>query len=172
VTGNTASRTRVVIVGGGVASAAAVAALRADGFDGAVTLVSAEETAPYERPPLSKEYLVGDAADVTVVQDEAWYASHDTDLLLGTRATGLDLAARRVFLDDGGAAPLGFNALLLATGVRPRRIPAFECDGVCYLRTAADAADLRDRIRAAEHVAVLGGGFIGCEVAASAIRLG
>jgi 3-phenylpropionate/trans-cinnamate dioxygenase ferredoxin reductase subunit len=172
VTGNTASRTRVVIVGGGVASAAAVAALRADGFDGAVTLVSAEETAPYERPPLSKEYLVGDAADVTVVQDEAWYASHDTDLLLGTRATGLDLAARRVFLDDGGAAPLGFDALLLATGVRPRRIPAFECDGVCYLRTAADAADLRDRIRAAEHVAVLGGGFIGCEVAASAIRLG
>jgi 3-phenylpropionate/trans-cinnamate dioxygenase ferredoxin reductase subunit len=165
------SSTRVVIVGGGVASAAAVAALRADGFDGAITLVCAEETAPYERPPLSKGYLVGDAADVKVVQDEAWYASHDADLLLGTRATGLDLAARRVFL-DGGTVPLGFDALLLATGVRPRRIPAFECDGVCYLRTAADAADLRDRIRAAEHVAVLGGGFIGCEVAASAIRLG
>jgi len=85
---------------------------------------------------------------------------------------GLDLAARRVFLDDGGAAPLGYDTLLLATGVRPRRIPAFECDGVCYLRSAADAADLRDRIRAARHVAVLGGGFIGCEVAAAAIRLG
>jgi 3-phenylpropionate/trans-cinnamate dioxygenase ferredoxin reductase subunit len=165
------SRPRVTIVGGGVASAAAVTALRADGFDGGITLVCAEETAPYERPPLSKEYLLGEAADVTVVHDEAWYASHDVDLLLGTRATGLDLAARRVFL-DGGAVPLGYDTLLLATGVRPRRIPAFECAGVCYLRTAADAADLRDRIRAAEHVAVLGGGFIGCEVAAAAIRLG
>jgi 3-phenylpropionate/trans-cinnamate dioxygenase ferredoxin reductase subunit len=166
------SPNRVTIVGGGVASAAAVTALRADGFNGGITLVSAEETVPYERPPLSKEYLLGAIADVTVVRDEAWYASHDVDLLLGTRATGLDLAARRVFLDDGGAAPLGYDTLLLATGVRPRRIPAFECDGVCYLRSAADAADLRDRIRAARHVAVLGGGFIGCEVAAAAIRLG
>jgi 3-phenylpropionate/trans-cinnamate dioxygenase ferredoxin reductase subunit len=165
------SGTRVTIVGGGVASAAAIAALRGDGFDGGITLVSAEETVPYERPPLSKEYLLGDTADVTVVHDEAWYASHDVDLLLGTRATGLDLAARRVFL-DGGTAPLGYDTLLLATGVRPRRIPGFECDGVCYLRTSADAADLRDRIRAAEHVAVLGGGFIGCEVAAAAIRRG
>jgi 3-phenylpropionate/trans-cinnamate dioxygenase ferredoxin reductase subunit len=165
------SGTRVTIVGGGVASAAAIAALRGDGFDGGITLVSAEETVPYERPPLSKEYLLGEAADVTVVHDEAWYAGHDVDLLLGTRATGLDLAARRVFL-DGGTAPLGYDTLLLATGVRPRRIPGFECDGVCYLRTSADAADLRDRIRAAEHVAVLGGGFIGCEVAAAAIRRG
>jgi 3-phenylpropionate/trans-cinnamate dioxygenase ferredoxin reductase component len=165
------SGTRVTIVGGGVASAAAIAALRGDGFDGGITLVSAEETVPYERPPLSKEYLLGDTADVTVVHDEAWYASHDVDLLLGTRATGLDLAARRVFL-DGGTAPLSYDTLLLATGVRPRRIPGFECDGVCYLRTSADAADLRDRIRAAEHVAVLGGGFIGCEVAAAAIRQG
>lgn len=165
------SGTRVTIVGGGVASAAAIAALRGDGFDGGITLVSAEETVPYERPPLSKEYLLGDTADVTVVHDEAWYASRDVDLLLGTRATGLDLAARRVFL-DGGTAPLGYDTLLLATGVRPRRIPGFECDGVCYLRTSADAADLRDRIRAAEHVAVLGGGFIGCEVAAAAIRRG
>jgi 3-phenylpropionate/trans-cinnamate dioxygenase ferredoxin reductase subunit len=165
------SGTRVTIVGGGVASAAAIAALRGDGFDGGITLVSAEETVPYERPPLSKEYLLGDTADVTVVHDEAWYASRDVDLLLGTRATGLDLAARRVFL-DGGTAPLGYDTLLLATGVRPRRIPGFECDGVCYLRTSADAAGLRDRIRAAEHVAVLGGGFIGCEVAAAAIRQG
>lgn len=165
------SGTRVTIVGGGVASAAAIAALRGDGFDGGITLISAEETVPYERPPLSKEYLLGDTAGVTVVHDEAWYASHDVDLLLGTRATGLDLAARQVFL-DGGTAPLGYNTLLLATGVRPRRIPGFECDGVCYLRTSADAADLRDRIRAAEHVAVLGGGFIGCEVAAAAIRRG
>jgi hypothetical protein len=99
------SGTRVTIVGGGVASAAAIAALRADGFDGGITLVSTEETVPYERPPLSKEYLLGDAADVAVVHDETWYASHDVDLLLGTRATGLDLAARRVFLDDGGAVP-------------------------------------------------------------------
>jgi 3-phenylpropionate/trans-cinnamate dioxygenase ferredoxin reductase component len=166
------SRTRVTIVGGGVASAAAIAALRAGGFDGGITLVSAEATAPYERPPLSKEYLLGGTADVAVIHDEAWYASNDVDLLLGTRATGLDLAARRVLLDDGGAVPLGYDTLLLATGARPRRIPAFEFDGVCYLRSAADAADLRDRIRAAEHVAVLGGGFIGCEVAAAAITLG
>jgi 3-phenylpropionate/trans-cinnamate dioxygenase ferredoxin reductase subunit len=166
------SPARVTIVGGGVASAAAITALRADGFDGGITLVSAEDTVPYERPPLSKEFLLGGAADVTVVHDEAWYASHDVNLLLGTRATGLDLAERRVLLDDGGAAPLGYDTLLLATGVRPRRIPGFECDGVCYLRTAADAARLRDRIEAAEHVAVLGGGFIGCEVAAAAIQRG
>jgi 3-phenylpropionate/trans-cinnamate dioxygenase ferredoxin reductase subunit len=166
------SPARIAIVGGGVASAAAIAALRADGFDGGITLVSADETVPYERPPLSKEYLLGAAADVTVVRDEAWYAGNDVDLLLGTRATGLDLAARRVFLNDGRTAPLGYDTLLLATGVRARRFPAFECDGVCYLRTAADAAELRERIRAAEHVAVLGGGFIGCEVAATAIQLG
>jgi 3-phenylpropionate/trans-cinnamate dioxygenase ferredoxin reductase component len=100
------SPTRVTIVGGGVASAAAVTALRADGFNGGITLVSAEETVPYERPPLSKEYLLGAVADVTVVRDEAWYARHDVDVLVigvGT-VPNAELAAAAGLPTDGGIA--------------------------------------------------------------------
>jgi 3-phenylpropionate/trans-cinnamate dioxygenase ferredoxin reductase subunit len=165
----TLRKLRIVVIGGGVASAAAVAELRKQGFDGDITLVSAEGTVPYERPPLSKEFLLGTPGPVPA-RDAAWYARESVELLLGSRATRLDLAARTVTLSGG--AVLGYDQLLLATGVRPRVLPGVEGDGVCYLRTAGDAAALRDRITAAGHVAVLGGGFIGCEVAAAAIRLG
>ena len=161
---------RIVVIGGGVASATAVAGLRAEGFDGRITLVSAENTVPYELPPLSKEFLRGVSAGGTAVQDAAWYTGQQIELLLGVHGTRLDLAARTVALSDGSA--IGYDQLLLATGVRPRVLPGLAEDGVCYLRTVADAAALRDRIDAAGHVAVLGGGFIGCEVAASAIQLG
>jgi len=163
------STSRIVVIGGGVAGAAAVAELRKEGFEGELTLVSAEDTVPYERPPLSKEFLVGDPGD-GAVKDPAWYQQQSVGLRLGLRATGLDLAGRTVTLSDGSA--LGYDQILLATGVRPRLLPGVEGDGVCYLRTIADATELRDRIHAAGHVAVLGGGFIGCEVAAAAIRLG
>jgi 3-phenylpropionate/trans-cinnamate dioxygenase ferredoxin reductase subunit len=171
---------RVVIVGGGAASAAAVAGLRSGGFDGAITLVCAETTVPYERPPLSKEFLLGSVTGTVPIRDEAWYDAQDVRLLPGTRATALDLTARTVTLDDasggttsgGASAPLRYDGLLLATGVRPRRLPGFDGDAVCYLRTIGDATALREKIRAAGHVAVLGGGFIGCEVAAAAVRLG
>jgi len=161
---------RIVVVGGGVASATAITGLRAAGFDGRITLVSAENTVPYERPPLSKEFLRGADGGGTTVPDAAWYAEQQIELRLGVRADRLDLAARTVALSDGSA--IGYDQLLLATGVRPRVLPGLAGDGVCYLRTVSDAAALRDRIGAAGHVAVLGGGFIGCEVAASAIQLG
>ena len=158
-----------MVIGGGAGSAAAVAELRKQGFDGSLTLVSAENTVPSERPPLSKGFLLGTSGQVPV-KDAAWYEQASVELILGSRATRLDLAARTVTL-SGGAA-LGYDQLLLATGVRPRVLPGLDGDGVCYLRTSEDAAALRDRMTAAGHVAVLGGGFIGCEVAAAAIRLG
>ena len=158
-----------MVIGGGAGSAAAVAELRKQGFDGSLTLVSAENTVPYERPPLSKGFLLGTSGQVPV-KDAAWYEQASVELILGSRATRLDLAARTVTLSGG--AVLGYDQLLLATGVRPRVLPGLDGDGVCYLRTSEDAAALRDRMTAAGHVAVLGGGFIGCEVAAAAIRLG
>ena len=162
-------RSRIVVIGGGAGSAAAVAELRKQGYDGSLTLVSAENTVPYERPPLSKGFLLGTSGQVPV-KDAAWYEQASVELILGSRATRLDLAARTVTLSGG--AVLGYDQLLLATGVRPRVLPGLDGDGVCYLRTGEDAATLRDRMTAAGHVAVLGGGFIGCEVAAAAIRLG
>ena len=158
-----------MVIGGGASSAAAVAELRKQGFDGSLTLVSAENTVPYERPPLSKGFLLGTSGQVPV-KDAVWYEQASVELILGSRATRLDLAARTVTLSGG--AVLGYDQLLLATGVRPRVLPGLDGDGVCYLRTGEDAATLRDRMTAAGHVAVLGGGFIGCEVAAAAIRLG
>ena len=158
-----------MVIGGGASSAAAVAELRKQGFDGSLTLVSAENMVPYERPPLSKGFLLGTSGQVPV-KDAAWYEQASVELILGSRATRLDLAARTVTLSGG--AVLGYDQLLLATGVRPRVLPGLDGDGVCYLRTGEDAAALRDRMTAARHIAVLGGGFIGCEVAAAAIRLG
>ena len=163
------SRPRIVAVGGGVASAAALAQLRSEGFDGDLTLISAEDTVPYERPPLSKDFLLGRSGSVPV-KDPAWYEQQSVELLLGMRATRLDLAARTVTRSDGSV--VGCDQLLLATGVRPRLLPGVDGDAVCYLRTVQDATELRDRIEAAGHVAVLGGGFIGCEVASAAIQLG
>ena len=158
-----------MVIGGRASSAAAVAELRKQGFDGSLTLVSAENMVPYERPPLSKGFLLGTSGQVPV-KDAAWYEQASVELILGSRATRLDLAARTVTLSGG--AVLGYDQLLLATGVRPRILPGLDGDGVCYLRTGEDAAALRDRMTAARHIAVLGGGFIGCEVAAAAIRLG
>jgi 3-phenylpropionate/trans-cinnamate dioxygenase ferredoxin reductase subunit len=163
------STPRIVVVGGGAGSAAAVAGLRQEGFDGEITLISAEDTVPYERPPLSKDYLMGRSGSVPV-KDPAWYEQQSVELLLGRRATRLDLAGSTVALSDGSV--IGYDQLLLATGVRPRVLPGIDGDGVCYLRTVRDAAELRDRIGAAGHVAVLGGGFIGCEVASAAMQLG
>jgi 3-phenylpropionate/trans-cinnamate dioxygenase ferredoxin reductase subunit len=163
------STPRIVVVGGGAGSAAAVAGLRQEGFDGEITLISAEDTVPYERPPLSKDYLMGRSGSVPV-KDPAWYEQQSVELLLGRRATRLDLAGSTVALSDGPV--IGYDQLLLATGVRPRVLPGIDGDGVCYLRTVRDAAELRDRIGAAGHVAVLGGGFIGCEVASAAMQLG
>jgi 3-phenylpropionate/trans-cinnamate dioxygenase ferredoxin reductase subunit len=160
----------MVVVGGGVAGASAVAELRRAGFGGAVTLICAEDVLPYERPPLSKEFLLDASTGAGAVAEPGWYVQQSIDVLLGTRATELDPAAKTLTLSDGST--LDYDGLLLATGVRPRTLSGIEGESVCYLRTIEDAFRLREQINAGQHVAVLGGGFIGCEVAAAALRLG
>lgn len=159
---------RYVLVGGGVAAAATAAALRRRGFDGEIVLVSDEPEAPYERPPLSKAVLAG--GDVVPARKAEWYADNGVELRLGTRATGVRTDTRVVRLADG--EDLRYDALVLATGVRARRLAGFEGERIHYLRTAADARALRAELAAAERVVVLGAGFVGCEVAASAVGLG
>lgn len=159
-----------VVVGGGLAGAKAVESLRTEGFDGQVVLVAAEDEYPYDRPPLSKEILKGTKeAEAARVHPPHWYADEQVDLRMGTRATALDPAGRRVQLDGGEW--LGYDAILLATGSQPRRLTL---DGAAdlplhYLRTLADATRLRaDLAGGRRRVLVVGAGWIGLEVAAAA----
>src|SRR3954471_11425651 len=158
-----------VVAGAGLAGARAVETLREEGFEGRLVLVGDEPDRPYERPPLSKEYLRGDAARETIyVHAEDFYAQHDVELRLGRRAVELDVRERQLVLDDGERAH--YDRLLLATGAEPRRlaIPGADRDGVLYLRSVADCDVLRERLDHGGSVVVVGGGWIGCEVAASA----
>jgi 3-phenylpropionate/trans-cinnamate dioxygenase ferredoxin reductase component len=162
-----------VIVGGGLAGAKAAETLRAEGFDGRVVLVAAEPELPYERPPLSKSYLAGDStlADAQV-HDADFYSAHDVELVVGRRAARLDPATHRVRLSDG--RELGYDRLLIATGAVPRRPPIAGADGdaVHVLRSVADADALRKALAGGGRLAVIGAGWIGCEVAATARGLG
>ncbi|MDN5859917.1 MAG: FAD-dependent oxidoreductase, partial [Pseudonocardia sp.] len=162
---------RFVLVGGGVATAATATGLRDAGFDGEIVLVAGELRLPYERPPLSKEYLAGTftLADFQA-NEESWYADNAVELVLGTRATGLDLAGRRVSLSDGRA--LTYDALVLGTGMRARTLPGFDGERVHVLRSLADSERLGERLAPGRHLAILGAGFIGCEVAAVAAARG
>jgi 3-phenylpropionate/trans-cinnamate dioxygenase ferredoxin reductase subunit len=158
-----------IIAGAGLAGAKAAETLREEGFDGRLVLIGAERERPYERPPLSKDYLRGDVARETIyVHPESFYAAHDVELRLGRRAVELDLGERELVLDDGEW--LGYDRLLLATGAEPRRlaIPGSELDGVLYLRSVADCDALRERLDRGGSVVVVGAGWIGSEVAASA----
>jgi NADPH-dependent 2,4-dienoyl-CoA reductase/sulfur reductase-like enzyme len=159
-----------VVVGGGLAGAKAAETLRAEGFDGPVVLVAQEPEQPYERPPLSKGYLLGSAERESArVHDESWYADHDVDLRIGVEVTALDPAGRRLTLATG--EELRYGAVLLATGASARRlpVPGAELDGVRYLRTAADADRLKaDLAGGGRNVVVVGAGWIGLEVAAAA----
>lgn len=158
-----------VIIGGGLAAAKTAEALREGGFDGAIALVAAEHHLPYERPPLSKEYLAGYADRSSFVpHDSDWYARHHIDLHTGARAVKLDPAARFVILDDGTA--IHYDKLVLATGSRPRRFPG-EPD-VAYLRTVEDSERLRDRLGTGKSLVIVGGGWIGLEAAAAAANAG
>jgi 3-phenylpropionate/trans-cinnamate dioxygenase ferredoxin reductase subunit len=161
--------TTFVIVGGGLAGAKAAETLREEGFPGRVVLISDEAEPPYERPPLSKGYLLGnDERDVAFVHPESWYAEHDIDLRLGARVTALDPGAHEVELEGGER--VGFNKLLLATGSEPRRleVPGADLADVRYLRNLPDSDHLRDVLEEGHRVAVVGGGWIGLEVAAAA----
>jgi 3-phenylpropionate/trans-cinnamate dioxygenase ferredoxin reductase component len=163
----------VVIVGGGLAGANAAFALRDKGFENRVVLVSEEEQPPYERPPLSKAYLRGEKPiEDAYVKPLAEYEAQGIELLRGRRAVTLDPATRQLNLDDG--TNLGYDALLIATGAAPRRLAATRAhlDGVHYLRTVGDADALRDAASRASAIAVIGGGWVGSEVAASLRQLG
>jgi len=162
-----------VIVGGGVAAAKAAEGFRAAGGEGTGVLLAAEPELPYERPPLSKEFLRGEAGrEKTRTHDEAWYRDHDVEVLLATRASTLDPAARTVTTEVGDQLRYA-RGLVLATGAQPIRLelPGEDLDGVYYLRTVEDAERLRAAISRAESMVVLGGGFIGAEVAASATQM-
>ena len=162
----------VVIAGAGLAGASAAFALREKGYGGRVILVGDEAQAPYERPPLSKEYLRGEQTlDDALVRPVAEYDERGIELVRGRRATVLDLAARRLTLDD--ATALDYDALLIATGAAPRRLAASPAlAGLHHLRDVADADALREASADARSIAVIGGGWIGSEVAASLTQLG
>jgi 3-phenylpropionate/trans-cinnamate dioxygenase ferredoxin reductase subunit len=154
-----------VIVGAGLAAAAAAAELREQGFDGRLVVIGNEAHPPYERPPLSKEYLRGEQTEPVFARPAEWYEQNDVELRLGTKVTGLDAAGPSVELE--GRERIDADAVLLATGGSPRRLPDAPEDGVLYLRTIEDS----DRIRKAltgGRLVVVGAGFIGAEVAASA----
>lgn len=163
----------VVLLGGGIASVSAAETLRAEGFGGRIILVTAEDEPPYERPPLSKEVLAGSKTGADCYLRSAdWYQEHDVSLEMETRITDIETADNRAIAEDGSAFP--YDALLIATGGRARRLPGLQGEGVFYLRDLQDAAALREALEGLRggRMAVLGGGFIGCEVAASARGLG
>lgn len=156
-----------VIVGAGLAGAKAAQTLREEGFDGEIVLIGAESGRPYERPPLSKEFLQGRTErDKLYVHPEGWYAEHGVDLRLGLRATRIELERHVVRLADGSHQP--YNKLLVATGATPRRLPG----PAYYLRTVDDSQALRERLTRAGEIIVVGAGWIGLEVAAAARQAG
>jgi 3-phenylpropionate/trans-cinnamate dioxygenase ferredoxin reductase subunit len=166
-------RPTFAIVGAGLAGAKAAETLRAEGFDGRLLLLGEEAERPYERPPLSKAYLRGEAGrDSLYVHPEAFYADNDIELRPSTPVRSIAPATRQLELADGER--IGYQRLLLATGARPRRLalPGADLDGVLYLRSRSDADALAAAAAGAEQIAVVGTGWIGSEAAASLRQLG
>jgi 3-phenylpropionate/trans-cinnamate dioxygenase ferredoxin reductase subunit len=164
---------RVVMIGAGHGAGMAAANLRQYGFAGPITLIGEEPIPPYQRPPLSKAWLKGEAdEDALTLKPESFYAEHGIDLRLGVRAEAIDRTASRVRLSKGG--DLAYDILILATGARPRllNIEGADLAGVRVLRSAADAEALKAELGPGRRLAVIGGGYIGLEVAASARALG
>ena len=162
-----------VIVGASLAGAKAAETLREEGFGGPIALIGEEEERPYERPSLSKDYLLGKAERETIyVHPQAWYADHGVDLRLGTLVTRVDPLAHEVTLADGSL--IGYGKLLLATGSAPRRLPlpGADAEGVLYLRRVGDSDRIRTTLQTATRIAVIGAGWIGLETAAAARSAG
>ncbi len=158
-----------VIIGAGLAGAKAAEALRDQGFDGAIVLVGDEDHRPYERPPLSKDYLAGKADHASVfVHTADWYGEHSVDLRVGVAATSIDRAAHQVELADGSR--IGYDKLLLTTGSSPRTLPGVE--GVHYLRRLEDSDHIKKILATGGHLVIIGAGWIGLEVAAAAREAG
>ncbi len=162
----------VVIVGGGHGGSQAAASLRSEGYAGPVTLITAEADIPYQRPPLSKTYLKEPERGLQELRPAAFYEKNRIDMRLSTTVASIDRSGGAVVLADGARLP--FESLVLATGTRPRVPPIAGVDlaGVHTLRDAADARRMHDGFIAAERVVVVGGGFIGLEIAATARGLG
>ena len=161
---------RYVVIGGGLAGAKAAEAIRDSGGGGPVTVVAAEPDAPYERPPLTKEFLKGEKEyDTFRALAEDWYGQHDVEVRLRTRATAIDRGKRTVALEDG--SELGYDRLLIATGADPLKLPVPGADTapLHYLRRLSHARRLRDAISpGGRRVVIVGAGWIGLEVAAAA----
>jgi 3-phenylpropionate/trans-cinnamate dioxygenase ferredoxin reductase subunit len=158
-----------VIVGASLGGAKAAQALREEGFDGPGVLIGDETERPYERPPLSKDYLLGKAEREKIyVHPESWYADNDVELRLGVRVTEIDPAAHEVVLADGSR--VGYARLLLTTGASPNRlpVPGADHDGVLCLRQVADSDRIKSVFQTASRIAVIGAGWIGLETAAAA----
>ncbi|NNH75054.1 NAD(P)/FAD-dependent oxidoreductase [Nocardia uniformis] len=155
----------VLIVGAGLAGLRTAEELRRAGYEGELLLIGDENHPPYDRPPLSKQFMRGDL-DSTALRPDEFYAEQRIELRLGTTVTGVDTAAHAITLADGSR--LTYDQLVIATGLRPRRIPGLpEVSGVHVLRSHDDAARMRDHLGTAARAMVVGGGFIGCELAAS-----
>ena len=161
----------IIVVGAGLAGGTAVTELREQGYDGRLVLIGSEPHAPYERPPLSKGYLLGnDPIESAFVHEAQWYADHDVDLRLATTAKAIDLGRHEVAAGE----TFGYDRLLLATGSQPRRLRLADESGVptAYLRTIEDSDRLKVAIAAGARIAVVGAGWIGLEVTAAARQAG
>ena len=163
----------VVVIGAGQAGSSCVAKLRNGGFDGRITLIGAEPVPPYQRPPLSKAYLLGDMSlERLFLRPEAFYADQDIDLRMGARVDSIDTAARCVRIQED---EIGYDDLVLTTGSVARRLPASSggaLSGVHVVRDLADVDAMSPRFKAGARVVIIGGGYIGLEAAAVASKLG
>jgi NADPH-dependent 2,4-dienoyl-CoA reductase/sulfur reductase-like enzyme len=159
---------RVVIVGAGLAGTRCAQTLRAEGFDGALTLIGEEPDPPYERPALSKEFLTGARGDLALLPASYW-VDHDIRLRLGTRVERVDVGRR---IARTRHADIGWDALVVATGARPRTLPSLGGDGVHVLRTLDDARRLRAELLPGRRLVIVGAGFVGTEAASTARALG
>ncbi|TNF20852.1 MAG: pyridine nucleotide-disulfide oxidoreductase [Rhodobacteraceae bacterium] len=163
-----------IVVGGGQAGATLVAKLRNSGFDGKITLIGSEPVPPYERPPLSKAYLLGEMAlERLFLRPESFYAEQDIALKLNTRVTAIDPAAKSLTLEDGEV--LHYDELALCTGSHPRRLPSAvggDLENVFVVRTLADVDAMAPQVREGASALIVGGGYIGLEAAAVAAKKG
>ncbi len=164
---------RVVIIGAGHAGGSVAAQLRQDGFTGAICLIGEEPVVPYQRPPLSKAWLAGASSlDHVILRPQDWYHDNDVELRLGTRVAAIDRSAKNVTLQGGET--IGYDALVIATGARPRvlGLPGEDLDGVLSLRSLADAEALKAAMQPGKTIVLIGAGYIGLEVAATARKAG
>ncbi|MEP3303934.1 MAG: FAD-dependent oxidoreductase [Roseibium sp.] len=163
----------VVIIGAGQAGAQVAQSLRQGGFEGPIRLIGDETTPPYQRPPLSKKYLLGEiGSEALLLRPPAFYTTQNIDLIPGASVSSIDPGAQRLSLENGDT--IGYDKLVIATGTRARYapIPGADLDGVVTLRTIADVDRIREKLMTGQKIAIVGAGYIGLEVAAVANQLG